>query len=118
MPAAKTASSYIASASNGAGSTTTGSTVDLSSKYDAVFQARVTNGATGPTAVCRFVVEISVDGSTWRVFSEQWASGAANAVSDFAVQLPFAIKTARGLFTGNTGQAVTVESTLYTADSI
>ena len=108
--ATKNARTLQGSATNGAGATTTGSAVDLTTALGLVIEGRVTNGGTGPTKPCAFVVEISRDGSDWHEFSRQAADDAANAVSAFVVELPAAVMHARTVFEGNTGQAVTVEA--------
>lgn len=116
--ATKTARTFQSSTSNGAGSTTTGSAVNLTTALGCVVTMRITNGATGPTVGCSARIEVSNDNSTWRTFFEAVATNAANAVTDFAVELPAAIMHARSVFTGNTGQAVTVEALGHELTSI
>ena len=106
----KTARTLQASASNGAGATTNSSTWDLRTAFGGTLQGRITNGGTGPTVGCSMVTEISTDGSAWRTYATQTAPTTNSAVTDFEVILPRDVLYARATFTGNTGQAVTVEA--------
>ena len=108
--ATKTARTFQTSASNSAAGTTTGSAVTLTTALGCLITAKITNGATGPTVGCDFVVEVSNDNSAWKTYSRQTAGTANNLVSEFAVDLPPATMYARSKFTGNTAQAVTVEA--------
>lgn len=99
-----------AGTSNAAAATTNGTTWDLRTAFGGVVTAIITNGGTAPTVACDFVVQVSGDGSAWKEFSRQTAPTTANAVTPFAVELPSGVLYARPVFTGNTGQAVTVEA--------
>ena len=111
MPVSKTQRTLQSSTSNGAGSTTTGSGVDLSTALGIAITARITNGGTGPTLPCGVTIEVSSDGgTTWRPWASGTAGTANNAVYDFSFDIPPAVMRARSVFTGNTGQAVTVEA--------
>lgn len=110
MAATKSATTIQSSASNGAGSTTTSSAVDLTTGYGMLITAKVTNGGTGPTVACDFVVQVSNDNSAWKEFARYTAGVANSGAYEFAVDLPMATMYARTVFTGNTGQAVTVEA--------
>lgn len=109
MLATKTARTVQTSASNGAGSTTTSSALSLITALGCLLTAKITNGGTGPTVGCDFVVEVSNDNSAWKTYSRQTAGVANSLVSEFTVDLPPATMYVRSKFTGNTGQAVTVE---------
>lgn len=98
-----------ASTSNAAGSTTTSSTWDLTTAFGGTMTAMVTNGATGPTVGCDFVVQVSGDNSNWKEYSRQTAGVSNSGVYSFAVEIPLGFMYARCQFTGNTGSAVTVE---------
>lgn len=117
-PVTKPARTLQASVSNPAGSTTTGSAVDLTTAPAALATARITNGPTGPTAPCEFILEISADGAAWREFARQTAGATAATSYDFAVEIPAAVMHVRSVFAGNTAQAVTVEATLHELTSI
>lgn len=121
MALAKSAQSPQASASNSAGGTTTSSAFDLN--YGASGVGMVTNGGTGPTIGCDFVLEVSNDsGTTWFEWSRQTAGTTASAVYKF----PFALGIGAGAdfdkyrtkFTGNTGQAVTVQADAKTTTAL
>lgn len=112
MAFAKAAVTFRASASNAATATTTGGTIDLRAVQGPVLCcAKITNGATGPTVACDFVVQVSQDNftTTYELFRAT-AGVANNGIYQFAVELSPAVMYARVVFTGNTGQAVTVES--------
>ncbi len=110
MTATKTARTLQASASNGAGSTTTATTWDLRTAFGGVVQARVTNGGTGPTVACTVTVNISVDGSAWRQYAAATAGTTNSGVYDFVFEIAAPVMYAQVVFSGNTGQAVTVEA--------
>ena len=108
--ASKTNATIQSSASNAAGGTTTGTGIDLRQSTDAAVTAKITNGATGPTVACNAICQISPDNSTWY----EWARGtgglANNGVYVYGWRVPRAFAYARVQFSGNTGQAVTVEA--------
>jgi hypothetical protein len=108
--ATKSAVTFQASATNAAAATTTGSAVDLTTALGALITAEITNGATGPTIACDFVVEVSNDNSDWMEYTRATAGTANNGVYTFSVELPPTVMYARVKFTGNTGQSVTVEA--------
>ncbi|MBX6311898.1 MAG: hypothetical protein IRY99_03100 [Isosphaeraceae bacterium] len=97
-----------AGTSNAAGSTTNGAVWDLTTALGGVLTAAVTNGSTGPTVGCDFVVQISGDGTNWVEYVRQSASTAAQTTTYFAIDLPPAVLYARPAFQGNTGQAVVI----------
>ncbi len=111
MALSKTAQTVVASASNTAGSTTTSSAFDTD--YGVSGVAKITNGGTGPTVGCDFVIEVSNDGSTWFEWSRQTASVTNSAVTLFPFRLGIGngadFQAYRVKFTGNTGQTVTVQ---------
>lgn len=110
----------VASGSNSAGSTTRG-TLDLRGALGAVITAKITNGGTGPTLPCRFRVLIAHDdgstpsaaaeGSDWKLIHDIAAGTGNSAVRTFVFWVDEAVQHAEVEFTGNTGQAVTVEAT-------
>ena len=110
MAATKTARTLQSSTSNAAAGTTTSAVWNLTTAYGGVVQARITNGANGPTLGCALTVFVSVDGATWRAAAVYTAGVTANAVYDFVVELPPATMYAQVQFAGNTSQAVTVEA--------
>lgn len=109
MAATKTSRTIQASVSNAAAGTTNGTELDLSTKYGALVCAKLTNGATGPTVGCDFVVYVGEATGTKREFSRQTGGVTNNGVYEFAVEIPPSVMFVNVTFTGNTGQAVTVE---------
>lgn len=110
MAATKSASTIQASASNTAGSTTTSSSLDLRTAYGAGIMVKITNGATGPTVACTATVNVSSDDSTWKYLQAATAGVANNGVYTFVFDVPAWAMYAQVVFTGNTGQTVTVEA--------
>ena len=114
----KNARTIQSSATNTSGSTTTGSTVDLSTASGGVVGWKITNGATGPTIGCTITLQYSRDN-----FSTSWdvaavlAGTANNGVYSGAFNIPIGVMYCRVKFAGNTGQSVTVEAYLMEATS-
>jgi hypothetical protein len=106
----KTSGSLQASASNAAAATTTSSTLDASTGYGAIITSKITNGGTGPTVACTATLNVSPDGTTWYFWTSQTASTTASAVATMPFEVPMHAIKAQIVFTGNTGQAVTVEA--------
>lgn len=113
MASIKTAKTFQSSASNSAGGTTTGSTIDLRTSYGCLMTSRITNGVTGPTVACDFVVQVSNDNfsSDTKEIFRATADKSNSAVTTFQFEIPASVMYARSVFTGNTGQSVTVECT-------
>lgn len=110
MAASKTKRTIIAAAtSNGAGSTTNGTELDLSTKYGAIITARITNGGTGPTVGADVVVYVGSATGEKREFARFTAPTTNSAVTDFVIEIPPAAMFVNVDITGNTGQAVTAE---------
>lgn len=109
MAATKTSRTIQASASNSAGGTTNGTEVNLSTAYGLLVCGKITNGGTGPTVGCDMVVYVGEATTTKREFSRQTAPTTNSAVTEFVVEIPPAAMFVNVTFTGNTGQAVTVE---------
>jgi hypothetical protein len=107
-----------ASASNSAGGTTTGTGFDNRTSFGGLVMARITNGGTGPTVGCDIFIEVSRDNSEWRTLFKGTALVTASNVDDFPVRIEPGIQYVRSRFTGNTGQAVTVEAYYHEVTSI
>lgn len=119
MAITKNARTLQASASNAGAATATGSAVSLATALGGLATGKITNGATGPTAPCQWVVETSHDGTNWYEHSRFSAGVANNAVYSFnAPPVPPEAMWVRSVFTGNTAQAVTVESFLQELTTI
>jgi hypothetical protein len=117
--AAKSGSTLVAAGtSNTAGSTTTGSSLDLTTAYGAVIMAAIANGGTGPTIGCSVTINVSSDNSTWKQFATATAGTANSGVYRFTFELPPPVMYAQVVFAGNTGQTVTVEAFAQSLDTI
>jgi hypothetical protein len=113
MPATKINTVLQASVSNAAGATTNSAWLDVSANYGGVVFARISNGGTGPTAACAVRLERADDssGTNARAATPTIShSTTASAVGDFQLSINPALRFIRVVFTGNTGQAVTVEA--------
>ncbi|MCP5197300.1 MAG: hypothetical protein H6974_11015 [Gammaproteobacteria bacterium] len=122
----KTARTLVAaSTSNSAGSTTRG-TVDLRTALPGSFLTyKITNGATGPTAQCEARILVAHNASTtptaasagsdWKTVSRRGNGTANNTVGEWVYEVPAGVMHLEVEFTGNTGQAVTVEAYLSEA---
>lgn len=101
------------STTNTAGSTTTATAVGVTDCYSATAILKITNGGTGPTVACSGYIETADSGgSDWfRIwgFTGPLSNSASMTV---AFELPPGTNDVRSVFTGNTGQSVTVEATL------
>lgn len=116
----KTARTLVsAGTSNSAGGTTRG-TLDLRTTHGGVLYMKITNGGTGPTAQCEGRVLGAVNdgatptaasaGSDWKTLWRFGGGTAANAVTERPYEVPAGVQHLEVEFTGNTGQAVTVEA--------
>lgn len=123
----KTARTIVSSGtSNGAGSTTRG-TLSLASAFGGLLTIKITNGATGPTVQCSANVLVAHNASTptaasagsdWKTIAKFGGGTANNAISEWALPIDSAAMQLEVEFTGNTGQAVTVESYLSELTSV
>jgi len=118
MAVTKTARTLQALATNAAGATTTGEALDLTTALGLSGTARITNGSTAPTVAGAFSVEVSNDGATWRPWFTAKAGLTASTNYDFPFSLPPEILYARSVFSGNTGQGVTVECLSHELTSV
>jgi hypothetical protein len=110
--ATKTVRLLLAPVGNAPGATTSSPALDESMALGLVVLARITNGTTGPTIPCDFVVQVSNDGGvSWRDYSRQTSPNTANTSWDMApVEVPAPVSMVRVSFQNNTGQTVTVEA--------
>lgn len=124
MALTKNDTTIIASASNAAGATTRG-TIDLSAVYGGIVTMKITNGGTGPTVQCEGRVLIShadtlpaagSAGADWKTIWRFGGGTTNSAVTEQSFQFGPEVRHLEVEFTGNTGQAVTVEAvaTTYT----
>ena len=127
MTPTKNARTLVASASNAAGATVRG-TLDLRTAFGGLLTARITNGATGPTVqgVCNVLVAhnggatptAGSQGTDWKLLYTFGGGTTANALTELPIQIPQGVMHLEVEFTGNTGQAVTVEAYLSETTSI
>lgn len=118
MALTKNDTAIVASASNAAGATTRG-TIDLSAVYGGIVTMKITNGGTGPTVQCEGRVLIShadtlptaaSAGADWKTIWRFGGGVTTNAVTEQSFQFGPEVRHLEVEFTGNTGQAVTVEA--------
>ena len=122
MALTKSDTTIIASASNAAGATTRG-TIDLSSAYGGIVTMKITNGGTAPALQCEGRVLIShadtlpaaaSAGTDWKTIWRFGGGTAASAATEQSFQFGPEVRHLEVEFTGNTGQAVTVEAVVTT----
>jgi len=120
MAFTKTARTIRSSTSNGAGSTTR-ATIDLRTvQGGGILTMKITNGGTGPTVQCEGRVLIAHNdgatpsaasaGSDWKTIASFGGGTANSEVTEFAMIVDPSVMHLEVEFTGNTGQAVTVEA--------
>ena len=122
MALTKTGTTIVASASNAAGATTRG-TIDLSSVYGGIVTLKITNGGTGPSVQAEGRVLIShadtlpaaaSAGADWKTIWRFGGGTTASGVTEQSFQFGPEVRHLEVEFTGNTGQAVTVEAVAST----
>ena len=110
----KTGRVLVSSQSLAAGSTITGTELDLTTAWGLAVAASVTNGASAPTTGCTVTLLVRRYGTgNWFV----WASATSGLVASTTYyfggegwRLPPEIQAARVDFAGHAGNAVTVEA--------
>lgn len=126
----KSVTTVIASGTVTAGTPLRGSKA-LASAMGGVLTGKITNGSTGPTVQCSFAVYMAHDvsgsdpatgaaGTVWKLLAGPFGGGTtANAVSEWAIEIPWGVGAVQTEFSGNTVQNVTGEAimTLVTAAS-
>lgn len=111
MASTHSLSTIIAAAtSNTAGSTTTGTAVDLTTKYGAFITGLLTNGGTGPTIAPTAIVEVSGDNTNWKEAYRVAGDTTASSATPFSYEVSPAVMYVRVRVTGNTGQTITCEA--------
>lgn len=110
-----------AGTSNAAGATTRG-TLDLRTAHGGLLTLKMTNGATGPTTQCVANILVAHNsgatptaasaGADWKTIWSVGGGTVANAVTEQSVEIGPGVMHLEVEFTGNTGQAVTVEAYL------
>lgn len=118
MARTKTARTIVASTSQAAGGTTRG-TIDMEATDGGFLTMKITNGATGPTVQCEGRVLVAHNatlpaaasaGADWKTVYTFGGGVTANAITETSFPVDPALMALEVEFTGNTGQAVTVEA--------
>lgn len=116
--ATKTVRTLVSSSSNGAGSTTRG-TLGLQSALGGILTFKITNGATGPTVQCTANVLVAHNaslptaasrGTDWKTVYSVGNGTTNNQIGEWSYVFGPEVMNLEVEFTGNTGQAVTVEA--------
>lgn len=128
MTPTKTARSIIAAGTSNAAAGTTRGTLDLRTTFGGLLTLKITNGATGPTVGCTANILVAHNagatpaaagaGADWKTLTSVTHIVTANAVGEWAVELSQSVMHVEVEFTGNTGQAVTVEAQFSEVTSI
>ena len=119
MAATKNLRTIVAAGtSNTASGTTTGTAVNLTTAYGGYLTGKITNGATGPTVACAMAVLVSGDNTNWKTVATYSGDTANSSVFEWGIEIPAGVMYVNAQFTGNTGQAVTVEAFLHELTTI
>ena len=116
----KAARELVAAAtSNAAGATTRGA-LDLRTTQGGLLTMKITNGGTGPTVQCEGRVLVAHNagttptaasaGTDWKTVWKFGGGTTASAITEQSMTIDPAVMHVEVEFTGNTGQAVTVEA--------
>jgi hypothetical protein len=100
----------LASQSLAAAGSVNGTEVDNTGGGGMLVCGKCTNGATGPTVACQMRVYTGEASGTKRLFQTLVFDLGNNAVSERTCEIPPGAMYVNVTFTGNTGQAVTVEA--------
>lgn len=116
-----------AGTSNAAGATTRG-TVDLRTAQGGLLTVKITNGGTGPTAQCQCNILVAHNsgatpaaasaGPDWKTIWKFGGGTTNSAQTEQMIQIDAGVMHLEVEFTGNTGQAVTVEAILSEITSV
>lgn len=121
MALTKTARTLVAAATSNAAAGTTRGTIDLKATYGGMLTLKMTNGATAPTVQCVANVLISHNailpaaasaGADWKTMYTIGGGLVINGITELSIPIDSSIMNLEVEFTGNTGQAVVVESFL------
>lgn len=119
MASTHTLRTIIAAAtSNSAGGTTTGTAIDITTKYGGLITAKITNGGTGPAVAASVNVYTSGDNTNFKLFATVTHNVTNSAVGEWAFEIPMGVMYVRADVTGNTVQAVTCEAFLQELTTI
>ena len=111
MAATKSLSTIIAAAtSNTAAGTTTGTVVDLTTKYGALITVKLTNGGTAPTIAANAYVYTSGDNTNFKLLMKLGGDTTISSVNEWSIDIPASAMYCRVDIKDNTVQAVTCEA--------
>lgn len=123
-----TVHTLVAAGTSNAAGATTRAVLDIRGALGGFLQLKITNGATGPTAQCECRVLVAHTtgptpaaasaGADWKTLWRFGGGTSNNGVTESgAIEVPFGAQHVEVEFTGNTGQAVTVEAVMTRVDS-
>jgi hypothetical protein len=113
MAITKTSTNIVAPATSvAAAGTNTSSATNVTTGYDIAVGLKITNGGTGPTVQSVGSLYGSSDGTNWYLIGQVPGGTTASAVSSVWFAVPAGTSYVQTVFTGNTGQAVTVGAQL------
>lgn len=123
-----TVHTLVAAGTSNAAGASTRAVLDIRGSLGGFLQLKITNGATGPTLQCEGRVLIAHNtgatpaagsaGTDWKTIWRFGGGTASNGVTESgAIEVPFGAQHVEVEFTGNTGQAVTVEAVMTTVAS-
>jgi len=123
-----TVHTLVAAGTSNAAGASTRAVLDIRGSLGGFLQLKITNGATGPALQCEGRVLIAHNtgatpaagsaGTDWKTIWRFGGGTANNGVTESgAIEVPFGAQHVEVEFTGNTGQAVTVEAVLTRVDS-
>lgn len=113
MAATKTLRTIIAaSTSNAAAATTTGTAIDITTKYGGFLTAKLTNGGTGPTVAANAYIYTSGDNTNFKLWQKLLGDIVASSVNEWGIDVPPGVMYIRVDVKDNTAQAVTCEAFL------
>lgn len=109
MALTKASGTILASTSVSAGSTSTGSSVDLTAIYGGEFLWKITNGGSAPTTPPTMKIQVSPDGTNW--YDKYYVSGdtTASSVNSGSYPCPVGVMYARSVCTGGATNGSTFE---------
>jgi hypothetical protein len=118
----KTPRTLVAAGTSNAQNSTTRGTLDMRTVHGGTLTMKITNGATGPTAQCEGRVLAAHNsgatptaasaGTDWKTIWKFGGGTVNNAITEQSIDIPPGVMHLETEFTGNTGQAVTVEAFL------
>lgn len=118
----------VAAATSNAAAGTTRAVLDLRTAQGGLLTMKITNGATGPTVPCEGIVLVAHTsgatpaaasaGADWKTLWKFNGGVTANVITEQSMAVDPSVMHLEVEFTGNTGQAVTVEAYLSEITSV